>query len=151
MDGSGSIIFNNCKNTGTITSEIGNSLKERSFTSQAAGFINICNTIVETIEFNNCNLEGNIVINQKGDIKFKTANYYIGAFHADPKVKDGYQTIGDVKKQINVSINNCEYSKVKYIINVDYAKEVWLADGNEYVNAKTASNSKATINGSFFN
>lgn len=151
MDGSGSIIFNNCKNTGTITSEIGNSLKERSFTSQAAGFINICNTIVETIEFNNCNLEGNIVINQKGDIKFKTANYYIGAFHADRKVKDGFQTIGNVKKQINVSINNCEYSKVKYIINVDYAKEVWLADGNEYVNAKTASNSKATINGSFFN
>ena len=117
----------------------------------AAGFINICNTIVETIEFNNCTLEGNIVINQKGDIKFKTANYYIGAFHADPKVKDGYQKIGNDKKQINVSINNCEYSKVKYIINVDYAKEVWLADGNEYVNAKTASNSKATINGSFFN
>lgn len=144
----GEIKFINCENKGTITSSVGASLSERTFAGGfAAGFMVVCNRPVDKISFVDCKSSGQLVINQTGNVKSKEAYYYIGAFHADTKCDPS----GEYSVK-NITLDNCTFDKVKYIINVNYASRVRISDGNAYETVtKNYSNAKVQLGGLYFN
>lgn len=139
----GTVNFTDCANYGTITAKVDSSFAERSTggAPRAAGFINVQTNTMDVINFNNCTSAGKIVIDQVGNCK-ETNNFYVGAFTADEKVMKGNQ---------KVTFTNCKYDEVKYIISIDKASKVYIADGEEYVEiTKGYTNSKVELKGNYF-
>lgn len=149
--GNGEIEFINCENKGTITSIVGSSLSERNFSNAcAAGFVVICNSGLDKLTFKDCKSTGQLVINQIGTVNTssKNAQYFVGAFHADSKC-DLTDSNHNVKE---ITLDNCTFDKVKYVINVNYANSVRISDGNAYETVtKNYSNAKVQLGGLYFN
>lgn len=141
----GTVKFVKCANHGTITAKVDSSFAERSTggNPRAAGFINVQTNTMDLISFDGCTSDGKIVIEQVGNVK-ETKNYYAGAFTADEKIQNGSQTVEFVSK--------CNYENVKYIISIDKADKVYIADGEDYVEVtKDYTNSKVELKGNYFN